>query len=94
VSVSDHIVDLFKNDIFEALLASERCDEETAAELSNTVLSRIIEKWGGSELYLPKRPNREKRYAEIKQDFTGVNHQAVCKKHGISLKTLYRAISQ
>lgn len=94
MSIAEHIVDLFKNDIFEALLASEQCDEETAAQLSDSVFQRLIEKWGGGNIYLPKPRNREKRYAEIKEDFTGANHQEVCAKHGISLKTLYRAISQ
>lgn len=39
-----------------------------------------------------KVQSKQERYAAIKRDFNGANHNEVCKKHGISRSTLYRAL--
>jgi len=89
MSIKDSIAELFKEDIFKALLESE-IDEPAAAELSQRVFKKLQEKWGGTDIYFPKRPPYTSQ--QIQEAFNGHNHAEVCKQFGISLKTFYRAI--
>ncbi|TQE91142.1 MAG: DNA-binding protein, partial [Spiribacter salinus] len=47
--------------------------------------------WGGARLYIPCK-DRAARDAAIRAEFTGRNHDEVCRRHGISRRTLYRII--
>lgn len=89
MSLKDSIAELFRDDIFNALLESE-IDEPAAVELSCRIFKKLQEQWGGSNIYFPKRPPYTSQ--QIREAFNGHNHAEVCQQFGISLKTFYRAI--
>lgn len=90
MSLRDSIAELFIDDILKALLASE-IDEPAANELSRRVFKALQDRWGGNNVYFPKRAPYTSQ--QIKAAFNGKNHAEVCRRFGISLKTLYRAIN-
>jgi len=49
--------------------------------------------FGGDCLYIPKT-DKQKRNAEIKKMFNGVNYNEVCAEIGISKSTLYRILNE
>jgi Mor family transcriptional regulator len=93
MSLKESVARLIKEDIFEALLASDICDDEKALELAASIFSRIQQKWGGNDVHIPKAFPEERRQ-QIRAAFDGSNHAAVCQQLGISLKTLYRSLSE
>ena len=93
MSLKESVARLIKDDIFEALMASNLCDDEKAFELANKIFGRIQQKWGGNDVHIPKVFNEERRQ-QIRASFNGSNHALVCQQFGISLKTFYRALSQ
>jgi Mor family transcriptional regulator len=88
---SNPIPDILQRDITACIQDSIGLHDRIAAELAANVVKRLQAAWGGKEIYIPA-PDSKERNALIKADFNGKNHVEVCKKHGISLRTLYRVI--
>lgn len=73
-------------------------DDEKARELASSIIS-----WGaehghaGDRYYWPckfRELSSAERDAAIRQEFNGRNLRAVCKRHGVSHMTVYRAVRQ
>lgn len=68
-------------------------DSKLSGDMSTAITRRLQKLLGSSTVYFPVFLSRKERYAAIKKDFNGLdNHDEVCKKYGISRRTLYRAI--
>lgn len=67
--------------------------ESVSGDFSTAITNRLQRLLGKNTVYFPCLGNTEQRYAAIKADFNGRNHTEVCKKHGISRSTLYRAVN-
>lgn len=67
--------------------------ESVSNDISTAITTRLQRLLGKNTVYFPCLGNSEQRYAAIKADFNGRNHTEVCKKHGISRSTLYRALN-
>lgn len=93
MSVSSHMVKLLKSDINNALSELLISTPELVNLLTNHVFTRIQDKWGGSEIYLPAN-DIEQRDSQVIKHFTGANHADVCKQYKISLRTLYRILNK
>jgi Mor family transcriptional regulator len=69
-----------------------------AADLSNdiaaAITARLQKLLGSSTVYFPGNRSPDQRYEAIRRDFDGRNHNAVCQKYNISLRTLYRALNR
>ena len=65
---------------------------EYAADLMHLVVDGLREDFGGSKLWIPvlDKSDRDRRNEAIRKEFNGRNHYEVCRKHGISRRTLYR----
>ena len=92
MSLKDSIINIVKNEIFEALLQSELCDDEDARKITDTAFQRIQNRLGGCRVYVPKCKETNYDYTDIRLAFNGSNHGEVCRRFGISLRTLYRVI--
>lgn len=66
-------------------------DCRVSADMSASITQRLQRLLRGNAVYFPEKPSTDQRYHAIRRDFTGDNHNEVCKKHGISRSTLYRA---
>lgn len=91
MSIRESIAQLLVDEIMDALLASEICDDDKARYLSNDIFRRIQQKLGGNEIYIPAK-NTEQRNIKIRGSFDGTNHAEICKRFSISLATFYRVI--
>ena len=69
-------------------------DTKLSRDISAAITNRLRTLFGNSTVYFPGLADQPERYAAIKRDFDGKNHNEVCKKHGISRSTLYRALCQ
>lgn len=70
---------------------------ETANALAVQIIRTAASRGhAGSDYYLPHLHNlsRAERNALIRRDFTGSNLREVCRKHGVSKTTVYRACHQ
>ena len=68
-------------------------DFRVSGDISEAVTRKLQKMFCRNTVYFPLFTSKKERYAAIKRDFNGVdNHDEVCKKHGISRRTLYRAI--
>ena len=68
-------------------------DCHLSGDMAAAITYRLQMLFGSTTVYFPLFTSKKERYAAIKRDFNGVdNHDEVCKKHGISRRTLYRAV--
>ncbi|MDH4869847.1 Mor transcription activator family protein [Pseudomonas sp. BN515] len=68
--------------------------EEAADALGTDVAMRMIEQWGGQQLYMPKgvRIEASRLHHQIYQEWRGRNHRELARKYGFSLQFIYRVI--
>lgn len=66
--------------------------ESTASQIIDQVFAGLYEEFRGERLYLCQ--SLEARDADVRADFDGCNHDRVCRKHGISRRTLYRILKR
>jgi len=67
-------------------------DIRLSDSMALAITLRLQKLFGNNTVYFPRLASPEERRAAIRRDFDGKNHNEVCKKHGISRSTLYRAI--
>lgn len=65
-------------------------DDSRAVQIAVRVVERIAQQYQGAEPYV-SQPQRYDAQAVLR-DFDYRNHDAVCAKHGISRRTLYRIL--
>ena len=74
-----------------AIVREETGLKEPMAEMmAKAIVRGMRERLGGDDLYIPA-PDRSERYAAIRAEFKGTNLADVCKKYGVSARTVYRA---
>ncbi len=68
--------------------------EEIAAALGTDVAMRMVERWGGQQLYMPKgvRIVAARLHQQIYDDWKGRNQRDLVRKYGVSLQFIYRVI--
>lgn len=91
MSLSDHIAEALRAEISLAVAEETGADAVTARRVANRIFARLQRYWGGTRLYIPAADNAE-RNRDIRAAFTGANHAEVCRRFGVSLRTLYRVI--
>ncbi|TBV10222.1 Mor transcription activator family protein [Stutzerimonas kirkiae] len=86
------------NDLAEQVSVAARealgIPEEAAGALGTDVAMRMIEQWGGQQLYMPKgvRIEASKLHLEVYEAWTGRNHRALARQFDLSLQFVYRII--
>lgn len=86
------------NDLAEQVSAAVResfdVSDEAANALGTDVAMRMVEQWGGQQLYMPKgiRIEASRLHQQIYEDWKGRNHRELARKYGISLQFVYRVI--
>lgn len=93
MSAGDDKAAAMRNEITSAIREATGLHERFANELSDEILSRLMTRWGGDRLHVPAC-DRAARDEAIRADFNGRNHDEVCRRHGISRRTLYRLIGE
>lgn len=93
MSAEDDKAAAVRTDITRAIREVTGLHERFASDISDGILQRLQQRWGGDRIYIPSR-DRAARDAGIRADFDGRNHGEVCRRYGISLATLYRVIGQ
>ncbi|WP_448680542.1 Mor transcription activator family protein [Pseudomonas nicosulfuronedens] len=68
--------------------------EDAAEALGTDVAMRMVEQWGGQQLYMPKgiRIEASRLYLQIYEDWRGHNHRELARKYGFSLQFIYRIV--
>lgn len=66
-----------------------------ALNVSRDITKRLLQVWGGCQIYFPKPDILEvqEKYEKIYRDFTGKNHRTLAAKYHYSLPTIYRIIA-
>ena len=64
--------------------------EPLAGAFAQAIVRGMRERLGGSETYIPA-PDKSARDAAIRAEFRGTNLVEVCRKYGVSARTVYRA---
>lgn len=77
----------------EAVRNALNIKESEATVLTKKILNSLRDRIGGKEFYIP-RSDKSKRTEEIAKEFNGTNLTEVCKKHGVTKSTVYRAMSR
>jgi len=69
--------------------------DATAQQIAHRATEQIRRDWGGLSVYIPlgMMYALSERDQQIYADFTGNNHQQVCRKYNISLQWLYKIIA-
>jgi len=93
MSTGDDKAAAMRAEITSAIREATGLHERFATEISDEILARLMTRWGGDRLHVPAR-DRAARDAAIRAEFDGRNHDAVCRRHGISRATLYRVIGE
>ncbi len=61
-----------------------------AEQIAKAIVHSMRDRLGGGDLYVPA-PDRSSRRAAIRAEFKGNNLEDVCRKYGVSARTVYRA---
>lgn len=93
MSADDDKAAAVRTDITRAIREATGLHERFAVEISDGILHRLQQRWGGDRIYIPSK-DRAARDAAIRAAFDGRNHDEVCRRHGISRATLYRILGQ
>lgn len=67
---------------------------DAANALGTDVAMRMVEQWGGQQLYMPKgvRIEASRMHHQIYEEWRGNNHRELARKYGFSLQFIYRVI--
>lgn len=67
---------------------------DRADDMTQSVLRRVVKRLGGRRVYVRTTVrNRAEIERAVRRDFTGFNQEDVARKHGISVRTVYRILS-
>lgn len=73
-----------------ASFAVERCDE-----LTESVLRRVVGRIGGAHVFVRSSVrSRAETEACVLSEFTGANQVSLGRRHGVSVRTIYRIIAR
>lgn len=89
---NENLLDIVRAEV-EAGAPMVGVNGRAARDLAQAVVERIAMRVGGQELYVPKRDKVRMRRQAV-TEFNGVNGRHLCKKYGISERTLRRWLVQ
>lgn len=69
------------------------CEAE-ASRMATGVMAKIRGQFGGTEVYIPKRPPRQVQDAAVMEAFDGSNREEVCRRFGIGRRTFYDILAR
>lgn len=71
-------------------------DIRTADQIGEAVASRMMQVWGGQNVYFPMGMawRVSQRDQEIFSDFNGKNHHDLARKYGVSLQWIYSVVKR
>ncbi|MFP1892808.1 Mor transcription activator family protein [Lonsdalea quercina] len=71
-------------------------DTCTADQIGEAVASRMMQVWGGQNVYFPMGMawRVSQRDQEIFNDFNGKNHHDLARKYGVSLQWIYSVVKR
>lgn len=76
----------------EAVMRRFGVDFEVSGDISEAITDRLARLFCGSRVYFTSGINKKDRDEAIRREFNGKNYNEVCKKFGVSRRTLYRAL--
>ena len=82
------IYDSVIRSVQETLTRDGSLSERQVIKVSHEIVDRFRRMEGGRKVYLPKYAAVQRQ--QVKREFNGRNLRAVCRRHGISAKTVYR----
>lgn len=88
---NDSRIEEIRSTIEQALVDAFRLDRPSAKRFSHGITRELLRRFGGDKVYVPKG-HKAQRDEQIREAFTGDNHDQVCQRFDISLSTLYRTI--
>lgn len=67
---------------------------DAANALGADIAMRMVEQWGGQQLYMPKgvRIEASRMHHQIYEEWRGNNHRELARKYDCSLQFIYRVI--
>lgn len=68
--------------------------EQSATQIVEEIFDGLFTEFGGERLYFCREPKAriDERDANVLAEFNGRNKQTVCRRYGISERTLYRIL--
>ena len=76
-------------------LVKNGMSKEDAERIAQDVAKQMCEQWAGQIIYFPYwlRMELSARDRKIYEEFNGHNHSDLCRKHQMSLQSIYRIIN-
>ena len=66
---------------------------DRSEDLTESVLRRLVGRIGGMHVYVRKNLRSRQEVGElVLRDFDGTNHQQLARRHGVSLRGVYRML--
>ena len=78
------------HEITKSVLCDVGHDDSEANAITERIIDGVRDYWGGDNVYIHR--GRRNNPDDIIADFNGTNRDAVCQKHGISVRTFYRML--
>ncbi|MCC5809880.1 MAG: helix-turn-helix domain-containing protein [Ectothiorhodospiraceae bacterium] len=88
----DNVLEFIRVEVQDCL-RTRGVSNQVAEDSARAVTERVMLRYGGTPQYVSKTRRQERREAALR-DFSGDNHDAVCRRHGISRRTLYRWLAE
>lgn len=89
--VREDFLSAVRSDLVRTLLLHSGGNEREAMRVASEFLQTLQHRFGGERVYVPARYVDE---AQIRADWRGDNHEALCVAHRISRPTLYRILAR
>lgn len=81
-----------RSDIVERLRREHGAPESQAFRMASDIIGLIRQRFMGGQIYVAKPKPYDAQ--KVAADFRGNNHDEVCRRHGISRRTLYRVLER
>ncbi|UVK85195.1 DNA-binding protein [Pseudomonas sichuanensis] len=93
-SPAGDLLDDLAEQVSVAAMEAFGVSKDAANALGTDVAMRMVEQWGGQQLYMPKgaRIEASRMHHQIYEEWKGNNHRQLARKYGFSLQFIYRVI--
>lgn len=87
------LIDLAQH-IAVTLIELAKLDKEQAEQLGREIADRMAGHWGGQNIYFPMGLSYKlsQRDQAIYNEFNGINHSELARKHHVSLQWIYKIV--
>lgn len=81
--------------LVQRCLVDAGIEPQRAQAIGENAAESVREHYGGTLMYLPKGHTMKtrRRWRAIWDDFTGANHEALARKHGLNVKAVYKVLA-